>query len=353
MKILRGIKFESSKRRLISNYNISAIADIIPDEYNLEYKKLYEKYKDNKLKDNTTVYLTPLSIFPSYKLKNYIDENKLNISTARKSDKLDTVIVSDLFIRENFIDSKRDTFYIIPHKYINDNYNKFIYISSHYDNINEVPRYHLPKNYSKEITSFIITEKDLKEAILYDKSFEKLLQFPKITGHPISYFHGNKKAYDNIDFYLNLISLVKNYKLEVVFDNNVNSLANKDTVLDLEIFNTLYNMLASTDDSNWSIAREIIANCDFEVSKPYIMFLTNVFDVLKNKSNNKNYHLVYKQLVNLNDELERSMFWNSYADFINKMIKTYPEYKQVMCDCLTVHLNHLFKVDLVKTIHSL
>lgn len=351
MKTLRGIKFDG--KRLVSNYSISAVSDIISDEYNLEYKKLYEKYKDNKLKDNTTVYLTPLSIFPSYKLKNYIDENKLNIDTARKPDKLNAVIVSDLFIRENFIDSKRDTFYIIPHKYLNDNYSKFIYTSSHYDNINEIPRYHLPKNHTCKITSFIITEKDLKEAAMHTTSFEKLFQFPKITGCPISYGHGNKKAYDNTDFYLNLISLVKNYKLEVIFDDNINNLANKDTVLDLEIFKTLYDMLASTDQSNWPIAREIIANCDFEASKPYILFLTNIFDTLHNKSSNKNYHLVHKQLMELNQKLEYNLMHYDYASFINKIIKIYPEYKQIMCDCLVIHLNHLFKVSLVKTIHSL
>ena len=68
-----------------------------------EYLDLYERFKDNKLTDNTTVYLTPLSSVPGYKFKNFIEENKLNISTARKLDKLDTLIISDELIKEYYI----------------------------------------------------------------------------------------------------------------------------------------------------------------------------------------------------------------------------------------------------------
>ena len=81
-------------------------AGIVPESYKQRYLALYEKSKDNKIENKTTVYSTPLSELPSYKLKNYIDENKLNIKTARKFDKLDAVIISDIFIRDNYTDLK-------------------------------------------------------------------------------------------------------------------------------------------------------------------------------------------------------------------------------------------------------
>ena len=96
-------------------------AGIVPESYKQRYLALCEKSKDNKIENKTTVYSTPLSELPPYKLKNYIEENKLNIKTARKFDKLDAVIINDNFIRDNYLDlktyvwdSKANKSYYIP-----------------------------------------------------------------------------------------------------------------------------------------------------------------------------------------------------------------------------------------------
>jgi len=65
------------------NGNWDIIIGYIPEEIHKKYNELYEANKENKLEANTTVYLTPLSNFPYYKLKNYVEENSLNIKTAR------------------------------------------------------------------------------------------------------------------------------------------------------------------------------------------------------------------------------------------------------------------------------
>ena len=51
------------------------VAGIIPESYKQRYLALFEKSKDNKIENKTTVYSTPLSELPPYKLKNYIEEN--------------------------------------------------------------------------------------------------------------------------------------------------------------------------------------------------------------------------------------------------------------------------------------
>lgn len=351
-------------RKKLTSANWNQVIDIVSKDLYPKYETLYQKYKDNKLKSNTTVYLTPLSSFPSYKLKNYIEENKLNIETARKTEKLDTLIINDAFIKEAYfseiLKEKEKKYYTIPYDVIAKDFSSFIDKNNEYDNILKTPSYHLSKKDKKEgnlkPSSFIMSEENLKDAIKSDKAFSVLLNYPTITGELLTKSHGNKSACDHLEFFYKMFDLIEKNNLDVVFDDNINSETNKDTVVDLEMFQTLYGMLASTDKSNWSIAREIIANCDFESSKPYVLFLVNVFNFLKNKGDNKNYHLIYKHLKVLGgkNKITYLLYKDAqYEGFIQQIINMFPQYKQIMCDCLTTHLNHLFKTSIIKAIHSL
>ena len=84
--------------KYVFNVGWALVGGIIPEDYQTKIKNFLNEIKDNKLTDNSTVYVTPLSELPSYKLKNYIEENKLNITTARKLEKLDTLIINKEFI---------------------------------------------------------------------------------------------------------------------------------------------------------------------------------------------------------------------------------------------------------------
>jgi hypothetical protein len=362
MKYSKSIHLDSRSKKLISA-SWSPIIDIIPKDLYSKYEKLYQKFKDNKLKYNTTVYLTPLSLFPSYKLKNYIEENNLNIKTARKIENLNTLIVNDNFIKEGYfteiINEEITKYYTIPYNVIANDFSTFIDTNKDsYNNILKIPSHHLSKKDKKDENlrpkCFIISEENLTKAIKHNKSFSVLLNYPSTTGELLSNFHGNRKICDNLEFFYNMFNLIEKYNLDVVFDDNINSETNKDTIVDLEMFQTLYGMLASTDKSNWSIAREIIANCDFESSKPYVLFLVSTFDFLKNKGDNKNYQIIHEHLQKLGKKISGFMYKNNnYEDFIKQIINVFPQYKQIMCDCLTTHLNHLFKISIIKAIHSL
>ena len=361
MKYSKEIYLDSRNKKLTST-NWNQTADIVSKDLYLKYEKLYQKYKDNKLKPNTTVYLTPLSSFPSYKLKNYIEENKLNIKMARKTKKLDTLIISNDFIKEAYfsiiLTKQTQKYYTIPYDVIAKDFSSFINKSREHDDILKTPSYHLTKkdkiNENFYPSSFIMSEKNLTDAVKYNKAFSVLLNYPSTTGELIKKSHGNKKAYDHLEFFYNMFDLVEKNKLDIVFDDSINSAANKDTVIDLEMFQTLYGMLASTDNSNWNIAREIIANCDFKSSKPYVLFLVKIFDSLKKKSSNINYHLIHKKIFTTNSKMQAVLNkWNTYESFIQEMSKVYPTQNQIMCDCLTIHLNHLFKTSIIKSIHSL
>lgn len=362
MKYSKSIQLDSKSKKLTSASGY-LIIDIMPKDLYFKYEKLYQKHKDNKLKHNTTVYLTPLSSFPSYKLKNYIEENNLNIKTARKTEKLDTLIINDTFIKESYftkiINEDVEKYYTIPYDVIAKDFSTFIDTNKDsYNNILKISSYHLTKKDKREgnstAKSFIISEKNLTNAIKYNKAFSVLLNYPTTTGELLNQYHGNKKACDNLEFLYKIFDLIEKNNLDVVFDDNINSETNKDTVVDLEMFQTLYSMLNSTDKGNWRIAREIIANCDFELSKPYILFLAKTFNFLKNKGDNKNYQIIHEHLKVLDKNKIGFLHKHAtYESFIQQIINMFPQYKQIMCDCLTTHLNHLFKISIIKAIHSL
>jgi hypothetical protein len=126
---------------------------------------------------------------------------------------------------------------------------------------------------------------------------------------------------------------------------------NKDTVIDLEIYENLYNMLNSTDEGNAKIAREIMANCEYDQSRPYILFLSSVFEKLLTKSDNKNYHAVHK---NLRKEQKYFDCWGyktqGHFEVIKRILEKCPEYRSIFGLCTKLHLNTLYKSEVIKEI---
>jgi hypothetical protein len=324
-------------------------AGVINKEDTKQYNEIYNKFKDNKLKLNSFVNISSLSEFPSYKLKNYINENNLNITITRKIEKIDTIILNNSFINQSYLNPSEkniNLYYCIPYSYIIDNYKK--YDTDEY--------YNLAKNPTEY---YLIEINKLYEFINIDNKFSSLSEFPIIEGVLISSGHGSKKASENIDFFKNLTKYIEENNLDVVFDESISNEINKESIIDLEVFKILFSMLSSEDINNHTIAQELISNHDFESSKPYILFLATIFKTLRNKSsNNKNWGITYKQIIEYKSLI--ATYWTSHSDaidnvdyFIKNFTTKYPQYKQTICDCMVVYLNYRFKIDLIKEIHSL
>ena len=108
------------------------------------------------------VYLTPLSSVPGYKFKNFIEENKLNISIARKLDKLDTLIISDELIKEYYIKKEKDIdkYYIIPYDTIVNEFSKYVSKDSKWSDIRYDNYY---RNEKVKVDGYIMSEEEIKE----------------------------------------------------------------------------------------------------------------------------------------------------------------------------------------------
>jgi hypothetical protein len=330
------------------------INGIITLEHIEQYEKIYNLFKDNKLKSNTSVYITPLSQYPSYKLKNYSEELQLNITTTRKFKNLNTLIIDDSFIRDSYYPSNKDDlkkeYYVVPHQFIIDNFSKYIDTKNDWNNLT------LERNYSEH---YLVPKEDLVKFANIDKDFLKFREFPTLTGFLIHGGHGSKKASEHIDFFKNLTNLIEEYNLDIVFDNVINNDINNDMAIDLDVFKTLFSMLSSDDADNYSIAKEIASNCNFEESKPYILFLSVLFSEFRIKSSqSKNWKVLHTQILKYKKYLGK---WFSSRNnleptdidfFIKNFIPDYPQYRQIVCNCLTIYFNHKFGTDLIKEIQS-
>ena len=82
-----------------------------------------------------------------------------------------------------------------------------------------------------------------------------------------------------------------------------------------------------------------------------LMFSEPFYGVFLTKSDNKNYHAVYKRL-----NKERTYFdvWgyktNGHFEVIQRILKKCPEYKSIFCSCAKLHLNTLYKSEVIKEI---
>jgi len=248
------------------NVGYNMVGDIIPEDYQLRIKKFLDESKDNKLTDNSTVYVTPLSELPAYKLKNYIQENKLKITTARKFEKLDTLVLNKDFIERHYYNisiwntntknheiNYTTDYLIFPVDVITKDSGFKKYINPHnnrWSSITEKGR--------KKITHYCVSIDEYNNICTHIPYFQNVItKATTVRGIILEGSHGSKKAFDGLEFYINLLDNVKKHNLKVVFDSSVNEDINKGLIIDFEIFQNLYGMLKSTDIENWEVAKEI------------------------------------------------------------------------------------------------
>jgi hypothetical protein len=322
---------------------------IIPEWAKITYKEIYEANKDNVLQKDSTINLSSLSTLPSYKLKNYIEENNLNIQTARKYDKVDTIILDNDLIREGYINEKNENIYFIPKEFIFEHFDKYI----DHEKVGTGGWNDFTYLGGCPIDAYVIGEKELNEYLL---TFPHLIlikdKIEPIYGHVLYKVHGNKKIIDNIELFKQLGDIVYGNDLRVVFDSNISNEINKDMSFDIDMFENMFNMLNSNDEGNWQIAKEVLANCDYESSEPYLIYLFNFFYELRRTSSNKNYSYLRSKLKPFRVGHFGKQDEHIFNYIIPKLMENHPHYAQEFMDCFRIHMNSLCKKNVILDIKT-
>jgi hypothetical protein len=308
----------------------------IPKELLLRYKSLYETYKDNTLSNNTKVYSTQLSELPSHKLKNYVEENKLNITYGRKWAEIDSVIIGYNFIKEYYGLNNITKYLVIPTSYLRKNYKKYLHIEQ--------------SNHGKINTEYcLISMNEYYKMTSFDPLSQSLaVQFITVEGYTISQGHGNSKAFKQLDFFKALPKHIENNNLDVIFDETLNHEVTKGTVLDEEMFSSLLNMIDSEDKENLNMVKEIIANSEYEASEPYLAYLINTHPKLRVVNGNDNYKFLLKKL---NKYKLASRFDSPPIDeILSGLMRIEPKFAIQYAKCVAIHINHKLKREIIKEI---
>lgn len=300
---------------------------IVTTEHKNKYKQLQDKCKNNKLQNDTTVCLSPLSNLPNYKFKSYLTENKLNIKNVRRNSKPNALIVGDSLIKEYYYNEyTTGTYRVIPTSFLE-------LITTKKSNV------------KLESDFYYIDEKQLEDLkTYYPAYYSKLSEFETVTGTIINQDWGSKKAFDYFDLFMDILN--DNPPYEIIFDNTINEDINKGLVIDDDVFVNLMNMLKSSDGDNHNLAREIIANCELEPSKPYILFLLWKYEHLRKTSDNKN----FKFCLNALKSYKAMYYYTNLEVFLTNIIGKNPEHTQVIFNCLKLYMNNENNKTIIKEI---
>jgi hypothetical protein len=185
--------------------------------------------------------------------------------------------------------------------------------------------------------------------IKYDSYFTTLKQFPIVEGCVIPSNHGNGKAFKQCEFFVSLLKHIQTNNIEVIFDETLSGELNKGIVVDEDMMSNLLTMIDSEDTENLNMAREIMANCEYEASEPYLAYLYNTHNKLKNTYGNNNYKSFinrikkYKIVSHLRDK-------PSVDEILSGLIQIEPKFAAEYAKCIKVHINHKLKRDIIKEI---
>ena len=308
------------------------------------YKTLREKTKNNKLQDNSTVYFSPFTEFPLYKFKNYIEESKLNITrSSRYNNSVNTIVLNDNIIEKyfgkgNVYSWNTGKFYVIDKKFYNSKI-KSLVPTKMYGNVHNTE---LDQDY------VLILDEEL--AKVKNKTVKSDIETcPSIEGKLFGNEWGNAKAFQHYELFEKIIEEYEQGNINIVFDNQINNDANNGLEFDEDLFSTLLDMVASTDEGNINIAREIIASTNLDQARPYVLFLFQLYPHLSKQNNTRSWKYVVDQFK----EDKNKLCYDHLQSFIFALGAKYPEYIPITFKLMARYFNKQWKNEVIKEINIL
>jgi hypothetical protein len=298
-----------------------------------KYNSLREKTKHNKLQKNSTVWFSPFTEFPLYKFNDYISNNDANITRSKKlNNTVDTVILNSTMITKYYFPEyfgRSGVFHVIDKKTYNDKLKQSVKTIKD-NNLNQ---------------DYVVISKPQVDNI-HNSNKQTIEETPTVEGYLIGDEWGFAKAYQNIEIFEKIINDYEQGKINIVFDDQINNDVNGGLEFDLDLFSTLVDMIGSNDEGNINIAREIIANTNLELAKPYVLFLFQLYPFLSRQNNTRSWKYVVDQF-----KADKSkLCYDHLQMFLGQLGKLYPEYVPIVFKCMGIYFNKQWKNEVIKEI---
>lgn len=259
-------------------------------------------HKSNKLDPKDKVYFTKSSTIPRYKLKDYLEQAKIEINKTNRIAFADTYVVG-LNTYKTFIYNKDSiqTYFVVPVD----------------DIVPYTERGFKTKAFDNNVQTVLVPH-HFKDS---NHSFTSLSNYPTVQIIPISKGWGNAKTNDILDSFVHIAN--KQTVPKLVFDETLLEDCNSGIVIDEDIYDNLRGMLSGKNTDNISMAMEIMSNSEYETSKVYLLMLLNEFGntSLKRVAKTTNYQSLLNYFIEYRDIMGNT--WERFSDhMLSKVCKT-------------------------------
>jgi hypothetical protein len=299
------------------------------------FKTYFDKQQSNKITKDCNIYPTTISTLEKNKIEMFNDGDGPQVSityTPRKTDyyllnhqQISNYLFNPINYEEYFV---FDYLPLQPY-FISGSWNSLDIISTNTSN-----------------TTFLLPAWILKEDKLPQEVKHLLTPLTPERILVCNGSHGNKTLEDKIKKW---ITFFNEERPNLIFDEVFNSQIFEGSVIDEDIYDSLDEILLSTDEENHKLAIETMANWDLEKSKIYLLFLFNKY---KTKIGKKSYSGTKNHLMLLETFPYTKYSWDEkFIPFFNKMLEMFPEEKEVIKLLVIKRLNELiFKSSPIKNI---
>jgi hypothetical protein len=283
-----------------------------------------EKSKSNTLLATDKVYFNKSSTIPRYKLKDFLERSKIELNRTNRIDYADTLVIGINTYKTLIYDrSTTQKYLVIP---INDAVN---YVSQKASFINDA------KNKG-------ITEVLLRESSADNLNISKN-KYPSVNIRCIDNRWGGAKDSDIVESF---VYLANNKNKKIIFDETLVEACNADTIIDLEMYETLRTMFGSSskeNNENIKLGIEIMSNSDFINSKLFILLLLNEFtNEIRRQPKTPNFQNLLNYFVgDSNDAMSNS--WEVFSDKLIKKICKNEDEVNIVKNYVLNSLNKMLK----------
>lgn len=167
---------------------------------------------------------------------------------------------------------------------------------------------------------------DCDENVLFSNNYTFSKWFKDHTDINLGYSQSlTEISYDNYSKLTEIMSLT----CDIVEEDVILKDLNKNTVMDKEIFENIQKLFESVDNENTKLAMELMSNCDFDKSAPYLLLLLKMFHKKIYDSSTKN-HVNFKGMLNYFNLHVNDTYRMEYNDILRIIMQKKVLYKSSM-----------------------